>query len=253
MLKKISDAFFKASIFNSLGLSSKLNQTLNTLTVFLWANKICKYNLNMTEKQIELQLDSKLLLTNKKRPIDGINVTNSYRPDISTQAESFLMAYFSLRKRLCYGRKCQAINYFFLKKRWRISNCHKYWIFILSNIHLIRCSKRMQKTLKELYRIGKKHKSWRSQINIKLTRSNGDDSRKHPFKYFCLKFHLMRNKENNFAFWVYRSVSVLFIFVWHRCNAKIVIGFSLFSRDPDGRSISNFYMCVISLCKWWIT
>ena len=38
----------------------------------------------------------------------------------------------------------------------------------------------------------------------------------------------------------------------HRCHAKCVIGFSLFSRDLDGRSISNFYRFV-SLCIWWIT
>ena len=34
------------------------------------------------------------------------------------------------------------------------------------------------------YRTGKKQKSWRSQIYIKLTQSNeDDDSRKHPLKY----------------------------------------------------------------------
>ena len=43
--------------------------------------------------------------------------------------------------------------------------------------------------LKERYRIGKKRKSWRSQIYIKLTQSNEDDSRKHPLKHFCLKLH----------------------------------------------------------------
>ena len=35
-------------------------------------------------------------------------------------------------------------------------------------------------------------------------------------------------------------------------HAKCVIGFSLFSRDPDGWSISNFYRFV-SLCIWWLT
>ena len=49
------------------------------------------------------------------------------------------------------------------------------------------------------------------------------------------------------AQWAFYS----FLF-WHRCNARFVIGFSLFSRDPDGRSISNFYRFV-SLCIWWIT
>ena len=39
---------------------------------------------------------------------------------------------------------------------------------------------------KERYRIGNKQKPWRSQIYIKLTRSNNDDSRKYPLKYFCL-------------------------------------------------------------------
>ena len=43
-------------------------------------------------------------------------------------------------------------------------------------------------SLEERYRIGKKQKSWRWQIYIKLTRSKEDESRKHPLKYFCLKF-----------------------------------------------------------------
>ena len=79
--------------------------------------------------------------------------------------------------------------------------------------------------IKERYRIGKKQKSWRSQIYIKLTRSN-DDSRKHPLKYFCLKFHT-RWEINNpiFAFGVYRSVSVLFIFVLPLIQWKICYRF----------------------------
>ena len=103
-------------------------------------------------------------------------------------------------------------------------------------------------SLKERYRIGKKQKSWRSQIYIKLTRSNDDDSRKHPLKYFCLKCHIwweINNLTSRLEFiaqWAFYS----FLF-WHRCNAKFVIGFSLFSRDPDGRLISNFYRFV-SLC-----
>ena len=44
--------------------------------------------------------------------------------------------------------------------------------------------------LKEHYRICKKTKSWGSQIYIKLTRSDDDNSRKHPLKYFCLKCHI---------------------------------------------------------------
>ena len=47
--------------------------------------------------------------------------------------------------------------------------------------------------LKGGYRIGKKKTRkiyFRSQIYIKLTLSNDDDSRKHPLKYFCLKCHI---------------------------------------------------------------
>ena len=90
-------------------------------------------------------------------------------------------------------------------------------------------------------------KETRSQIYIKLTQSN-DDSWKHPLKYFCLKCHIwweINNLTSRLEFiaqWAFDS----FLF-WHRCNAKFVIGFSLFSRDPDGRSISNFYRFV-SLC-----
>ena len=51
---------------------------------------------------------------------------------------------------------------------------------------------------KEHYRTDKKKKTClRSQIYIKLTKSNDDDSEQHPLKYFCLKCHstcnLMRN------------------------------------------------------------
>ena len=107
--------------------------------------------------------------------------------------------------------------------------------------------------LKEHYRIGIKQKWWKSQLYIKLTRSNDDDSRKHPLKYVCLKCHTWWEINNLtlrlefIAQWAFYS----FLF-WHRCNAKFVIGFSLVSRDPDGWSISNFYRFV-SLCIWWIT
>ena len=48
-------------------------------------------------------------------------------------------------------------------------------------------------------------------------------------------------------------MSILFLFLfWLRCNAKFVSGFQLFSREQDGRLISNFYRFV-SLCVWWIT
>ena len=107
--------------------------------------------------------------------------------------------------------------------------------------------------LKECYRIDKKQKSWRSQIYIKFTRSSDDDSWKHPMKYFCLKCHFWR-KINNLtlqlefiAHWAFYS-----LLFWHWCNAKCVIGFSLFSRNPDGRLISNFYR-LVSLCIWQIT
>ena len=52
------------------------------------------------------------------------------------------------------------------------------------------CLSWFENALKERYWIGKKTKSWRSQIYIKLIRSNDDDSRKHPLKYFCLKCHI---------------------------------------------------------------
>ena len=105
--------------------------------------------------------------------------------------------------------------------------------------------------LKERFRIGKKQKPWRSQIYIKLTRSNDDDSWKHPLKYFSLKCHIwweINNVTSHLEFiaqWAFYS----FLF-WHRCNAKFVIGFSLLSCDPDVRSISNFYRFVI---LWRIT
>ena len=110
------------------------------------------------------------------------------------------------------------------------------------------------RSLKERYRIGKKQKSWRSHFYIQLRRSSDDDSRKHPLKYLCLKCHnLMRNKYYNFAFGVYRSMSVLFIFCFGiDAMHKSVICWSLFSCDPDGRLISCLYRFVI-LCIWWIT
>ena len=60
------------------------------------------------------------------------------------------------------------------------------------------------------YRIGKKKSCLRSQIYIKLKLSNGDDSRKHPLKYFCLKCHILWEiSKTNFPFWV--SLSERFI------------------------------------------
>ena len=107
--------------------------------------------------------------------------------------------------------------------------------------------------LKERYRIGKKQKSWRSQIYIKLTQSNDDDSWKHPLKYICLKCHIWWEINSIISRLEFIAQRAFYSFLfWHRCNAKFVIGFSLFSRDSDGRSISNFYRFVSS-CIWWIT
>ena len=107
--------------------------------------------------------------------------------------------------------------------------------------------------LKERYRINKKQKSWRSQIYMKLTRSNDDNSRKHPLKYFRLKCHIWWDINNLILRLVLIAQWVFYLFLfWHWCNAKCVNDFSLFSRDPDGQSISNFYRFV-SLCIWRIT
>ena len=102
-------------------------------------------------------------------------------------------------------------------------------------------------SLTERYRIGKKQKLW-SQIYIKRTRSNDDESRKHPLKYFFLECHIwweINNLTSRLEFiaqWAIYSFSF-----WHRCNAKFVIFFPPFSRDPDSRSFSNFYRFV-SVC-----
>ena len=66
----------------------------------------------------------------------------------------------------------------------------------------------------------------RTLIYIKLTRSNDDDSRKHPLKYFSLKFHIWREINNLIlrlefiAQWAFYS-----FWFWHRCNAKFVTFF----------------------------
>ena len=104
--------------------------------------------------------------------------------------------------------------------------------------------------LKEWYRMGKKQELW------KLTRSNDADSWKHLLKYFCLKCHIwwqINNPSLGLEFitrWAFYS----FLF-WHRCNAKFIIVFSLFSCDPDGRLISNFYrfcqfIYTVAYIKW---
>ena len=107
--------------------------------------------------------------------------------------------------------------------------------------------------LKERYIIGMKQKSWRPQIYIKLTRSNDDDSRKHPLKYFCLKSRIWWEINNLISRLEFIAQWAFFpIFFWGGASMqwKNVIGFSLFSRDPDGRLISNFYRFV---SIWWIT
>ena len=58
-----------------------------------------------------------------------------------------------------------------------------------ADLHIMVSNNSVECCSKACYRIGKKQKSWRSQINIKLTRSNDDDSWKHPLIYFCLKLH----------------------------------------------------------------
>ena len=87
--------------------------------------------------------------------------------------------------------------------------------------------------LKEHYRIYLKKTRLRSQVYIKPIRSNDDDSRKHPLKYICLKCHI---------WWEIYKTNFSLEF----------IGFSLFSRDPDGHTTSNFYRFV-SLYRWSIT
>ena len=112
----------------------------------------------------------------------------------------------------------------------------------------------VQISLKKHYRIGKKkNKLRRLQIYIKLTRSNDDESWKHPLKYFWLKCQIwweINNLTLRLEF-IAQLAFYKFLF-WHRCNVKFVIGVSLFSRGPDGLSISNFYRFV-SLCIWCIT
>ena len=116
-------------------------------------------------------------------------------------------------------------------------------------LDLQKVSKPFMGTLQNWY---EKKTCLRSQFYIKLTRSSYVQT-KHHLKYFCLKCHIWwKINKTNFLFGVIRSVSVLFILFFNQCHAKCVIGFSLFSRDPDSRLISNFYRFV-SLCIWLIT
>ena len=67
--------------------------------------------------------------------------------------------------------------------------------------------------LKERYSIGKNKTCLRSQIYIKLTRSNDNDSRKHPLKFVCMKYIIFDEKvnKNNFPVSVYLAVLKRFI------------------------------------------
>ena len=104
--------------------------------------------------------------------------------------------------------------------------------------------------------------SWENQTDCKfkgtlqnwVRKQNHADHIKLTWsKYFCLKCHSsweICNLTSRLEFitqWAFYP----FVF-WHRCNAKFVISFLLFSHDADGRSISNFYRFVSS-CIWWIT
>ena len=75
---------------------------------------------------------------------------------------------------------------FVVKQKWKI-NVHWSEKKASKQVEYFRI---FNPKLKERYRIGKKQKPWRSQIYIKLTWCNDDDSRKYPLKYFCLKFHI---------------------------------------------------------------
>ena len=92
----------------------------------------------------------------------------------------------------------------------------------------------MCNTLKERYRIGLKQNSWWSQIYIKLTSTNDDDSRKHTLKYFCLKWRSWWEINNLISRLEFIAQWAFYLFLFgHRRSAKFVpvISVSLFSRD----------------------
>ena len=81
------------------------------------------------------------------------------------------------------------------------------WKNFLTITNGIQC---LQRNIAELIRT----KSWRSLMYRKRTRSNDDVKRKHPLKYFGLKCHMLWEiNKTYFPFGVYRSVSVLWIFL----------------------------------------
>jgi hypothetical protein len=100
---------------------------------------------------------------------------------------------------------------------------HSWRLICISDTNPARQSRKIFNylNLKECYRIGKKQKLWRSQIYIKLTRSNDDDSRKHPMKYFCLKCHIWWELNNLISHLEFiAQVSVLFSFVLESMQGK---------------------------------
>ena len=108
--------------------------------------------------------------------------------------------------------------------------------------------------LKESYRINKKQKSWRSQINIKLTRSNDDNSWKHSLKYFGQKCHIwweinnLTSRLELIAQWAFYSLFILASMQCKICNR--VFHYSLVTQLVDR---SQTYTGLVSLCIWLIT
>ena len=94
--------------------------------------------------------------------------------------------------------------------------------------------------LKEHYRIGKKQKLWRSQIYIKLTRSNDDDSWKHPLKYICLKCHIWWEINNlTLCLEFIAQWAFLFIFILASMQCKIYNRFFTILSWPRWRNRSQ--------------
>ena len=87
-----------------------------------------------------------------------------------------------------------------------------------------------------------------TQIDIKLKRFLWW-CRKHPLKQLCLKCHIWWEiYKTNFLLEFIPQVSILLISIVIDVMQDVMCNrFSLFSCDPDGRSISNFYRFV-SLC-----
>ena len=86
--------------------------------------------------------------------------------------------------------------------------------------------------LKERHRIGKKHKSWRSQIYIKITRPNDGDSRKHP-----LQWHIWWEINNQVS----------------RCNLKVLKNYlQLCLRRWVSKWKYIDFICVRLLCYMYL-